>query len=952
MRTPSYDQGFHSLIFLLVHVVNAVQPRPERDLPKVTGTLGESVPASTMTRRAFVAVCVLIGVVMLVVAGFVHLMDVSGYPAPRVPAVPLIAGLLLLGVAVVTAWRPELPGWFGPAVAMALTALAMAAIWFNGVLPLLFFAPLVMLFHLLLTPAQALFASLWILAWPVVMLPDWLQTAHMPFVMRAWAAAVLVGLMSQFVFRQNRRFASSTRDLVGAMARANRDLLDAQRQADAARVEAEGLAADLSTQLGEVQAQQDRAGVAVRQAELERKRAEDSLMQNLLLEHEQDRLSRLLYSSTEAMPVGLMVLDAHGRLEFANHRVWSLLGVDASVVDPAQGLAGMIRHQLDRGFFDLGAATVLSQAVCEYEQWLAQVSREGPHATEPSHGRFVGVALHDLRLFRGWPMTMTAEGKLEAVGGGEGRPAGEPPAAQGESSRGLSISYHSRTISGCVVHVRSSVLPWGGILRIYTDVSDLVGTAEALGRSLEELRAKDALLQAEVLRSRSEVELNNRFVASVSHEIRTAVQGVTGITAMLQPFADGRPEAALLRDLVTSAGDLHRLSDDLLNLARLRRAGFTFSKGVFDARSLVARCVQLACARLDAQAVRMEWHVQHSMPLLVGDEQRISQVVSNLLQNATKFTLRGCVRVDAWLVDDDCGTDDPGTGDASVRFLHVRVADTGRGIPYGLVGRIFEPFDQGDPSTNRDHGGTGLGLALSLELCEAMGGGISVLSRAKVGSVFEMCVRLSVAGEECAPALSPSTPDGVSDRRAPAQSQPSPAFDPEPPDLTDLRVLVVDDNRLNRKLMSMWIEALGGVVTLAADGAEGVRLALNADFDCVLMDMSMPVMNGLEASNAIRAAMSGEHGRLPTSQAGGFGRAHVPLIGVTAMARREDRLLCLAAGMDAHVAKPVRSRALARALHRVTAAQAWLGAQTTLRIATSRGPLPGATAASNDLLAN
>jgi CheY-like chemotaxis protein len=316
------------------------------------------------------------------------------------------------------------------------------------------------------------------------------------------------------------------------------------------------------------------------------------------------------------------------------------------------------------------------------------------------------------------------------------------------------------------------------------------------------------------------------------------------------------------------------------------------------------------------------------MPLLVGDEQRVFQVVSNLLQNATKFTRRGRIRVDAWLLEDDSSADaGDSVPDGSSTFLHVRVADTGRGIPFGLVGRVFEPFDQGDPSTNRDHGGTGLGLALSLELCEAMGGGIAVLSRAGVGSVFEMRVRLSVA-----PGALSSVHPSLSDegeragQRAPMPSPALPSLGPVVPDLSGVRVLVVDDNRLNRKLMSMWIEARGGVVTAAADGAEGVRLALEADFDCVLMDMSMPVMNGLDAASAIRAAAAGEHGQAPVLAGRVFGRAHVPIIGVTAMARRDDRLLCLAAGMDAHLAKPVRSLKLARTLRRVTDAQNWLAA--------------------------
>ena len=879
-----------------------------------------------MSRRAFVAVCLLTGVVMLLVAGGIQLMGRAGQPVPPVPGVPLVAGVLLLAAGSVAALKPRQPVWFGPVVAMALIGVAMAAVWFNGVLPLLFFAPLIMLLHLLLSPAQALWATLWTLSWPAIMAAVWFQERQMPFALRAWAAAVLVGVVSQFVVRQNRRYAVASRELLAAMAAANRDLLEAERTTQLAREQAERLASDLSKRLDELQVERDRARSAVEQAELDRKRAQDSLVQNVLLEHEQDRLSRLLHASTEVMPLGLMVLDAWGRIEFANRRVWALLGVEASVVDPADGLAGMIRHQLACGFFDRVAASVLTQAVREYEQWVSWVAREGPQAIAPSSGPYAGMALHDLRLFRGWPMTLTPQGKLEAIAEGEGLGEAEPPSSSG-GPEGLTIAYHSRAISGLILHVRCSVLPGGGIVRLYTDVSDLVRTAEALGRSVAELRAKDALLQAEMLRSRSEVELNNRFVASVSHEIRTAVQGVTGIAALLPKPDGGAPGAALLGDLVASAQDLHRLSDDLLNLTRLRRAGFSFSSDAVDVLSLVERSVQTAYARLDLSAVVLHWHVHQPMPVLLGDEQRVFQVVSNLLQNATKFTRRGQIRVDAWLVDDDDALD-PGDSepDGVSKFLHVRVADTGRGIPYGLVGRVFEPFDQGDPLTNRDHGGTGLGLALSLELCEAMNGGIGALSRAGVGSVFEMRVRLAVAPDVSKRTHGTTRGTGTPSRRAPPQSPALLSLGPVASGLAGMRVLVVDDNRLNRKLMSMWIEARGGIVTAAADGAEGVRLALASDFDCVLMDMSMPVMNGLDAANAIRAAAAGEHGRLPSASNRAFGRAHVPIIGVTAMARREDRQFCLAAGMDAHLAKPVRSLKLVRTLRRVIDAQAWLSA--------------------------
>lgn len=901
--------------------------------PDAANAAGATLHASTMTRQAFVVVCLLVGFVMLLVGVFAPVMHEAGQPVPPMPGASLAAGVLLIVVGAVLARRRSVPAWFSPAVALALIGLSMTAVWFNGLLAMQFYAPLLVMLHLLLTLRQARWASAWLLTWPVVMVPHWIQTQQLPMAMRAWAGALLVGLMVQFVVRQNGRFADAARTLLGAIEGANRQLHEANLRTSAALKNVEQSAAELAAQMDRLAAERDRAREALEHAEHERKRAEDALVQNIVLEHEHDRLSRLLRASTDAMPLGLMVLDPLGRFELTNPALWALIGIDPAVVDPQDGFAGLVRHNVACGHFDAAAPAALSLALKEYDEWRAQAFAEGSQGSgvRGAGGR---VALNQLRLFRGWPMTLSEGGKLVPDTGTGGASSVEVE-SKGTGDECSTISYTSRAVSGRVMRVKSTALANGGVVRIYTDVSDLVATAEALGRSLGELREKDALLQAEVLRSRNEIELNNRFVASVSHEIRTAVQGVTGIAALLQSDAAAGHETTLVREMFTSAQDLQRLSDDLLSLARLRRASFSLTQGVFDPVSVVERCVQRAMNRLDPEAVRLRWTCHAPMPLLTGDEQRVAQVVGNLLQNAAKFTRRGHIRVDAWLVAEEMteGNREAETGaetggDGAPVYLHVRVADTGRGIPYGLVGRVFEPFDQGDPSTNRDHGGTGLGLALSLELCEAMSGSIGVLSRSGVGSVFEMCVRLTVARDALPCAERERLVEARRGIDRPSDAAVDPA-DPSVPWLPGIRVLVVDDNRLNRKLMSMWIEARGGVVTMAADGADGVRLALAGDFDCILMDMSMPVMNGLDAARAIRAAGDGVDGGecrgLPTAR-GGSGRAHVPMIGVTAMARREDRLLCLAAGMDAHVAKPVRNETLIRAVRRVTAARRWLQA--------------------------
>jgi hypothetical protein len=239
----------------------------------------------------------------------------------------------------------------------------------------------------------------------------------------------------------------------------------------------------------------------------------------------------------------------------------------------------------------------------------------------------------------------------------------------------------------------------------------------------------------------------------------------------------------------------------------------------------------------------------------------------------------------------------------------MSVADSGRGISQHLLGSIFEPFQQGDESTNRDFGGTGLGLALCRELSEAMGGSIRVASRPGQGSIFTVALMLQRASDiETCPDAPAESPNGAIAA------------------LEGKRVLVVDDNRINRKLLSLWLAEAGAEVHMATDGAECLRAATAETFDAILMDVSMPVMNGLEATRAIRllALSADEQQRL---------RAAVPVIGVTAMAGPDDLRRSLEAGMDAHLSKPLSRDQLLGTLRDMIAAHHWLRDTRSLNLA-------------------
>ena len=232
--------------------------------------------------------------------------------------------------------------------------------------------------------------------------------------------------------------------------------------------------------------------------------------------------------------------------------------------------------------------------------------------------------------------------------------------------------------------------------------------------------------------------------------------------------------------------------------------------------------------------------------------------------------------------------------------MTVSIADSGRGIAAESLDSIFQPFHQGDESINRDFGGTGLGLALCRELCEAMGGSIRATSLVGQGSVFTVGVMLRSAEDTAIPG------------DVPAESALDAGLR-----LEGRRILVVDDNNINRKLLSIWLSEAGAAIHIASDGAEGLRAATDEPFDAVLMDVSMPVMNGLDATRAIRllALSADEAQRL---------RSSVPVIGVTAMARPEDLKRCHEAGMDLYLSKPLSRGKLLRMLTEMIAAHSWL----------------------------
>jgi signal transduction histidine kinase/AmiR/NasT family two-component response regulator len=383
--------------------------------------------------------------------------------------------------------------------------------------------------------------------------------------------------------------------------------------------------------------------------------------------------------------------------------------------------------------------------------------------------------------------------------------------------------------------------------------------------------------QKTVADSMAKVEQANRaksrFLATVSHEIRTPLNGLFGMLDLLSRSELDDDQHELLETARLSGRQLRSLLDDVLDLSKIEAGKLQFERAPFDVREQLGRAVSvfLATAQASGLTLNVQWDTPQRM--LLGDVFRISQVLNNLLNNALKFTEEGFISVEIRTVHPD--------PDQDLCELWVTVEDSGRGIPPDRMTQVFEPFAQADESTSRNFGGSGLGLSLCRELCHGMGGRIHVAARPGGGTIFTFMVRCEVA-------------HGM-----------SPLFDTQPSEhsqlamLQDARVLTVDDNRVNQALLQSWLKSVGASVTQAFDGQAAVAAVIAQPFDIILMDISMPVMNGLDATRAIRslAAANGP---------GSLRFAKVPVLGVSAHAMSGDREACIAAGMSGYVTKPIK----------------------------------------------
>ena len=392
-------------------------------------------------------------------------------------------------------------------------------------------------------------------------------------------------------------------------------------------------------------------------------------------------------------------------------------------------------------------------------------------------------------------------------------------------------------------------------------------------------------------------QAKTEFLAAMSHEIRTPLTGVLGMADLLVAEPLGAKQKGYAQAIRTSGRHLLSVVNDILDFSRMEAGGLELERIAFSLAQMLEQVRSTMAPQATERGLTLRFVVDEAVPPIVcGDPTRIRQVLLNLVGNGLKFTHAGGVSVAIRAVPERA-IDRPG-------LLRFEVRDTGIGIPAAKQAGLFEAFTQADRSTARRYGGSGLGLAICRRLVEAMDGRIGIDSAPDQGSMFWFEIPLEAARETAL------EPQGVLDQAS------------GPP----LRVLVAEDVELNRDLLSDMLGRHGHEVVFATNGEEAVALATKRTFDLVLMDVQMPVMDGVEATRRIR--------RLPPPA------GHVPIVGLTANVLASERERYLAAGMNGCIGKPIVWPELFAALARHGGSTAGEAAPVTAKPAYRPAPPP------------
>ena len=401
----------------------------------------------------------------------------------------------------------------------------------------------------------------------------------------------------------------------------------------------------------------------------------------------------------------------------------------------------------------------------------------------------------------------------------------------------------------------------GQVLGFFVLIEDITELKRAAG-SLQALN-EELAVQAQAAQNANIAK--SAFLANMSHEIRTPLAAISGMARLIRREPLSADQLDRIDKLEAAAKHLSATISDILDLSKIEANKFVLEEAPISIHRLLTSVADIVLESAKEKGLHLRTEIEPISDGLLGDETRLRQALLNFAGNAVKFTEAGSITLRARVQDD-------GTDSALVR---LEVEDTGPGIADTQIPQLFEPFVQADSTTTRKYGGSGLGLAITKRLAQAMGGEVGLTSALGKGSTFWMTVRLSKDA-----AFDPQQPLEIGSNAADVIRR----------DFAGLRVLLVDDDAFNREIGEVLLQDVGLQVDMAVDGQQAIEMANHVAYALILMDMQMPKMDGLQATRQLRSMAS---------------QSNVPIVAMTANAFKEDRLLCLQAGMNDYVTKPV-----------------------------------------------